>query len=435
MDTYDMNGQQAQQPQYQNPQPQAAAWQSPPGYYTYTQPVYTPPAPAPEQPKKGGFWKTVLISSVVALLCCGITAAGVSAYWQSRNNSLTDSFNEKLAVLRQEIEDHSYIGAGDSVSGSPGATVEGGLTPAQVYAKNVDSVVAIECVVADEYFGEFFEGITSGSGFVLTENGCIVSNYHVVADAQSITVICNDGTQYDAVFVGGDEANDIALLKVEADDLQPVAVGSSDALIVGDQVAAIGNPLGELASTLTVGYISAKDRIVTTDGAQINMLQTDAAINPGNSGGPLFNMKGEVIGITTAKYSGLTESGATIEGIGFAIPMDDVIDMLEDLRDHGYITGPYLGVGVSNVDSVVSQLYGLPMGALVQTVTPGSCAQKGGIQKQDIIVNVGGYDVENINDLGRALRRFEPGDTVTVTVYRGGNQVQLTVTLDEKPQQ
>jgi serine protease Do len=115
--------------------------------------------------------------------------------------------------------------------------------------------------------------------------------------------------------------------------------------------------------------------------------------------------------------------------------MDDVIDMLEDLRDLGYITGPYLGVGVSNVDSYVSQFYGLPMGALVQTVTPGSCAQKAGIQKQDIIVNVGGYDVENINDLGRALRKFDAGDKVTITVYRSGNQVQLSVTLDEKPQQ
>lgn len=434
----------------------AAQWQVAPGYYPYQNPVYIPqepipapmptPAPAPEaepappaphaeDKKKGGFWRTVIVSAVVAAICCGITAVGVSMFWQSHTNALTTSFDEKLAVLREEMEKNSHVGSGDSVSGSPGATMEGGLTPAQVYAKNVDSVVAIECIVTEEYYGQLIEGMTSGSGFVLTSDGYIVSNYHVVEDAQSITVIFNDSTQYDATYVGGDAANDIALLKVEATDLKKVTVGSSDSLIVGDQVAAIGNPLGELASTLTVGYVSAKDRIVTTDGTQINMLQTDAAINPGNSGGPLFNMKGEVIGITSAKYSGLTESGATIEGIGFAIPMDDVIGMLDDLRVYGYITGAYLGVSVSNVDASIAQMYGVPMGALVRSVSAGSCAQKGGIQAKDIIVNLGGYEVENLNDLTRALRRFEAGDQVTVTVYRSGKQVQLLLTLDEKPQQ
>lgn len=448
MDTYEMNGQQAEfQPRPAQPYVEhryAQPWQGVQNYYAYQQPVYAapqfmqqptpvqaPPAsPAPKQePKKGSFWRTVWISAVVAAICCGITAGGVSMYWQSRNSALTASFDEKMAVLREELEKNSYIGSGDSVSGSPGPLVEGGLTPAQVYAKNVDAVVAIECVIA----GSSGMGATSGSGFVLTEDGYIVSNYHVVEDARSITVIFNDSTRHDATYIGGDASNDIALLKIDASNLQTVTVGSSDLLIVGDQVVAIGNPLGVLASTLTVGYVSAKDRIVTTDGTQINMLQTDAAINPGNSGGPLFNMKGEVIGITSAKYSGTTTSGATIEGIGFAIPMDDVTGMLEDLRVHGYITGAYLGVGVSNVDTTVAQLYGLPMGALVQKVTAGSCAQKGGIQVQDIIINLGGYDVENLNDLTRALRKFEAGEQITVTVYRNGEQVQLYLTLDEKP--
>lgn len=454
MDQNNMNPQPQYQPQpQQNPVPYghpgyAEPWQAAPAYYPYQQPVYVPqepvPAPAPgpaaeplptETKKKGGFWKTVLISSVVAAICCSITAVGVSVFWQSRTNALTVSFDEKMDVLREEMDKNSHIGSGDSVSGSPGATVEGGLTPAQVYAKNVDSVVAIECIITEEYYGQLMEGMTSGSGFVLTSDGYIVSNYHVVEGATSITVILNDSTQYDATYVGGDPANDIALLKVEATNLKNVKLGSSDALIVGDQVAAIGNPLGELASTLTVGYISAKDRIVTTDGTQINMLQTDAAINPGNSGGPLFNMKGEVIGITSAKYSGLTESGATIEGIGFAIPMDDVTGMLDDLRIYGYITGAYLGVSVSNVDADIAQMYGVPLGALVRAVSAGSCAQKGGIQARDIITNLGGHKIENLNDLTRALRRFEAGEKVTVTVYRGGNQVQLSITLDAKPAQ
>lgn len=431
-----------QQPVYQSAPPSSSPyvnspyvnyWQSAPRY-TYQQPVYTTPVPkVPPKQKTGGFWKTALISAGVAVLCCGITAAAVSLYWQHRNDALSNSFDEKLEVLRQEITENSHIGSGDSVSGSPGASVEGGLTPGQVYAQNEKSVVAIVCTVVEDYFGQMMEGNTSGSGFVLTEDGYIASNYHVVSGAKSITVICSDGTEYEAEYVGGDESNDIALLKVDASGLRPVGIGDSDALIVGDQVAAIGNPLGELASTLTVGYISAKDRVITTDGTQINMLQTDAAINSGNSGGPLFNMLGQVVGITTAKYSGTTNSGASIEGIGFAIPINDVYDMLEDLRLYGYVTGAYLGVSVSNMDPMDAELYGLPMGVLVHDVVTGSCAQKGGVRQRDIITNLGGYKIENLNDLTRALREFDAGDTITVTVSRGGSQVQLSLTLDEKP--
>jgi S1-C subfamily serine protease len=450
MDTYDMNDQPAGvEPQEQpkcEPQtrsnspfansPYTTPWQAPqPPAATQTTPVAQPydEKPAPKVKKPGIWWKSLVTSVTVAAISCGITAAAVTAYWQSYNTNLTRSFDEKLAVLRQELTDKIPANGGNSSSGSPGPSVEGGLTPAQVYAQNVDSVVALECTVTQEMFGQTVSGVTSGSGFVLTADGYIVSNYHVVADAKAIKVTFNDGTEYAAQFVGGDESNDIALVKVKATDLRPVQIGSSDALIVGDQVAAVGNPLGELASTLTVGYISAKDRIVATDGTQINMLQTDAAINPGNSGGPLFNMLGQVIGITTAKYSGLTGSGATIEGIGFAIPMDDVYDMLEDLRQYGYITGAYLGVSVSDVDPDVAGAYGLPMGTLVRDVVDGSCAQLGGIQVSDIIVNLGGYEVKNLNDLSRALRKFKSGDEVTVTVHRGGNLVQLTLVLDEKP--
>jgi serine protease Do len=431
--------QQTAQPQYYSaPASRSPFANSPyavPGY-TYQRPVYTPPVTPPQsapKEKKGGFWKTTLISAGVAIICCAITAASISAYWQQRNHNLTASFDEKLEVLRQEIESNSHIGTGDSISGTPNVNVDGGLTPAQVYAKNAGSVVAISCKATETEYGQIFETESSGSGFILTKSGYIASNYHVVSGADSITVTISDGKEYAAQYIGGDESNDIALLKVEATDLQPVTIGSSDALIVGDQVAAIGNPLGELTSTLTVGYISAKDRVITTDGTQINMLQTDAAINSGNSGGPLFNMKGEVIGITTAKYSGTTNSGASIEGIGFAIPIDDVIGMLEDLRDHGYVKGAYLGVSVSNVDAVISQTYGLPMGVLVHDVVIGGAAQKGGVKSQDIIVNLGGYDIENMNDLTRALRNFEAGQTVTITVYRNGGNVQLSLTLDEKP--
>ena len=204
-------------------------------------------------------------------------------------------------------------------------------------------------------------------------------------------------------------------------------------MAVGDQVAAIGNPLGELTSTLTVGYISATDRAVNTDGSYINMLQTDAAINSGNSGGPLFNMYGEVIGITTAKYSGTSNSGATIEGIGFAIPIDDVADMVDDLVTYGYITGAYLGVMVQDVNAEAANMYGFPLGAYVVDVNVGSCAQEAGIKKKDIITNLGGYDITSIADLTRALRHFEADQKTTISVYRSGQEVHMEITLDEKP--
>ena len=222
-------------------------------------------------------------------------------------------------------------------------------------------------------------------------------------------------------------------MKIEATGLPYVKLGSSDELVVGDRVAAIGNPLGELTSTLTVGYVSAKDRSINTDGTSMNMLQTDAAINSGNSGGPLFNMKGEVVGITTAKYSGTSNSGATIEGIGFAIPMDDVAAMIEDLIEKGYVSGAYLGVVVLDVTSEDAQKYGLPLGALVQEVSPGFAAERSGVQARDIIVDVGGCPVSSVAELTKALRNYEAGQETVITVYRSGEKVVLTVTLDERP--
>jgi serine protease Do len=274
---------------------------------------------------------------------------------------------------------------------------------------------------------------SSGSGFILSDDGYVVTNYHVVEGQNRLQVVMYDGTTYEAEYIGGNESNDIALIKVDAQNLPPVTIGSSSDLIVGDQVVAIGNPLGELASTLTVGYVSAKDRIVTSDGSQINMLQTDAAINPGNSGGPLFNMYGEVVGITTAKYSGASTSGATIEGIGFAIPIDDVMPLVDDLKNYGYINSAYLGVMVSDMDAETAAYYRLPMGAYVQEVTAGYCAEEAGLQAGDIIVALGEYEVECVTDLTRALRKFKAGDTTTITVWRSGSYLDLSITLDEKP--
>ena len=393
-------------------------------------------APKKQKKGKGGkFLKALLCAVLIAALVAGsciATASYLNNYWSGVNQLTEDRFQAQIQQLQQQIQDNSFTGNGGSISGTPNTGIGDGLTPAQVYAQNVKSVVAISNQVTTNIYGQVSETASSGTGFIISENGYIVSNYHVVEGATTLTVITWDGTEYAAKYVGGDEPNDLAVLKIEATGLQKAKLGSSDDLIVGDMVVAIGNPLGELTSTLTVGYVSAKDRDINTSGALINMIQTDAAINPGNSGGPLFNMKGEVIGITTAKYSGTTNSGASIEGIGFAIPIDDVINKITDLRDVGYITGAYLGVMVQDTDPTLSY-YGIPMGAFVREVTPGSCAQAAGILAKDIIVSVGDHEVGGLNDLSKAMQTFKAGDVTTITVWRGGQYLQLKITLDAKP--
>ena len=314
---------------------------------------------------------------------------------------------------------------GNSVSGTPNVSIDG-LTPGQVYAQNVASTVLVYSEV--QQMGQY--GYSTGSGFILTEEGYVVTNYHVVEGGSTYLVVTSDNVEHEATLVGGDASNDVAVLKMEGEGYQAVKLGSSDDLIVGDQVAAIGNPLGELTSTLTVGYVSAKGRYVTTESTTINMIQTDCAINSGNSGGPLFNMKGEVVGITTAKYSGTSGSGATIEGIGFAIPIDDVIAIVEDLIEFGYVNSAYLGIEVNNQNEIQA---GLPDGAYVAKVTPGYCAEKAGIQAGDYIIELNGHEVTTMNDLTRILRRLDPGTTTTVVVLRGSQKITLEITLDARP--
>ena len=431
-----------QQPAYTPQEPAYTPWEPQPAYAPkkkaspYEDSPYMPYGSyqqtyAPREPKKKKkLWKPLLAVFLAACLVmgtCAVTADVVNTKWENRVGELTKQFEAKMTTLEKKVE-----AAGDVVlvPGNTGANGEGLFTPSQVYAANVKSVV----MISNRYSsGQNGVAVSTGSGFIITEDGFVVTNQHVVDGNGSITVITTDGTEYPAKLVGADDANDVALLKVEAQGLRPVKLGSSEDLIVGDQVAAIGNPLGELTSTLTVGYISAKERDVTTDGFAINMLQTDAAINSGNSGGPLFNMRGEVIGITTAKYSGTSSSGASIEGVGFAIPIDDVVGILSDLATYGYVTGGYLGVYVSDMDSEAANYYGMPVGAYVQEVTPGYAAQRAGLRAKDIIVELGGYQVKNVNGLTRALRHFKAGDEVTMVVYRGGQKLNLTVVLDEKP--
>ena len=388
------------------------------------------PSPAPKKSRK--VWRTIGISLLVAVLIVAGTAAttfAVTKYWEQQYNMVLTNFQASLQEqlnklyaeidrLEEEIEDKSYTGQGNSISGTPAP--EEGLSPGQVHAQNKNAVVAIANQVTTNIFGQATETASSGSGFIISENGYVVTNYHVIEGAQKLTVITNNEDEYSATVVGYDESNDFALIKIEATGLDYVTLGSSKDLIVGDQVVAIGNPLGELTTSLTVGYISVKDRDVTIDNTVINMLQTDTAINPGNSGGPLFNMKGEVIGITTAKYS-----GTAVESIGFAIPIDDVAGMIQELLEKGYLSTPYMGININNSRD--------GMGVYVVSVEKDSPAANAGLQKGDIIVALGDYETTTLTSLDRVLRNFEPGETAKIYVYRNRSVLELTITFGEKP--
>ena len=310
------------------------------------------------------------------------------------------------------------------------------MTGAQVYAANVNSTVGITTeLVTTNFWSQRVKGAAAGSGFVITQDGYILTNYHVISGASSIQVAFSDGSTYPAQLVGGEEANDIAVLKIDATGLTPVTLGNSDELVVGEQVCAIGNPLGELTFTYTSGSISAKDRSITMQSGEImNMIQTDTAINSGNSGGPLFNMYGQVVGITSAKYSASgSSSSASIEGIGFAIPINDIRDMITDIMEKGYVTGkPNVGILMNDVSSEATARYGIPAGAYVEAVLDGSCGQEAGLQVGDIITAVDDSAVTSSKQLSSAVKNYKAGDSVSFTVYRNGETLTLPVVLDEE---
>ncbi len=315
------------------------------------------------------------------------------------------------------------------------------LTPAEVYKTNVGSCVGITVSTTTNVFGYTTTSAATGSGFVLTADGYIITNYHVIEEAAKdasvpISVAFQNGDSYDAKLVGAEKDNDVAVLKIQTDGLTPVVLGDSDSLVIGQAVYAIGNPLGELTYTLTDGLVSALDRVITTgsgnDAASLNMLQTNCAINSGNSGGPLFNAYGEVVGITTAKVSGGNAS-ATVEGLGFAIPINDVKDIIQDLIEHGYVTGkPHMGVTVSSVTEADAKRYGLPVGAYVETVEEGSCAQKAGLQVGDIITSMDDTVITTHSALVAAKATYRAGDTVTLKIVRDHEEMELKITFDEE---
>ena len=326
-----------------------------------------------------------------------------------------------------------------TVASVPSATA---LTPAQVYAANVDSCVGITVSTTTNVFGYTTTAAATGSGFVITEDGYIVTNHHVIEEATRdksvpITVSFQNGESYKAKLVGSEADNDVAVLKIEAQGLKPVVLGDSDKLAVGEAVYAIGNPLGELTYSLTDGIVSALDRVITTGSGEsavsLNMLQTNCAINSGNSGGPLFNAYGEVIGITTAKISRAASSSTSIEGLGFAVPVNDVKGIMKDLIENGYVTGkPYMGVQISSVTEAEAKRYGLKVGAYVEVVEENSSAEKAGLKVGDIIIAIDQTEINTHSALVATVATYRAGDTVTMKIMREHKEMELKLTFAER---
>ncbi len=292
------------------------------------------------------------------------------------------------------------------------------------------SVVEISTeIVQQSFFSQSVVGQGAGSGVIISEDGYIVTNYHVIEDATSVTVKTISGEQYEAKLVGSDKETDLAVLKVEADGMYAATVGSSSDLSIGDYVMAIGNPLGEFGGTVSDGIVSALSRELTIEGETMTLLQTNAAINPGNSGGGLFNEHGELIGIVNAK-----SAGVEIEGIGFAIPIDIATEVIEDLIDVGYVQGRFtLGVGLIEVlDEQTAEMYRLnSLGVYVQSMTEGGNAHLAGIQVGDRFVEFNGVEIESYDDLKAEIEKLEAGQTVDVVVERNGENVLISMDLHE----
>ena len=377
-------------------------------------------AEPPKQKKRKGAARFVALGLCCALIGGLVGGGGVLAYNHFAGGSTTiyQGSAPTTAVNLASVDGHTV------------------LTPEEIYAANLGAAVGVNGDVTTNAWGYTVRNAVSGSGFVISSNATssyIVTNYHVINNVQDIKVFFANGDSYDATLVGGEEDNDIAVLRIEVGNLQTVTLGDSDALNVGENVYAIGNPLGELTFTFTGGYVSAKDRSVTmSDGTVMNMLQTDTAINNGNSGGPLFNEYGQVIGIVSAKLSSSSSSEASVEGLGFAIPINDVRDMITSIIENGYVTGkPSMGILLDDVPQAAQQ-YGVPAGAEVLAILDGSGADNGGLQVGDIITAVNGTEVSGSSDLQSAVSEFSAGDTVTLSIYRNGETTTVDVTLDEE---
>ena len=429
----------------QNPYPTQTSWQygaqnQTPNTYTWngtqpSTPYYQPPKPKkPRDPKKT---KKFALRAVAAVLCCAVVSlasVGIFAAMiqtgvvniESTGSSDTAAFT--LYKQADSGEDTSNVVTTDQ------------LTRQQAAQKVIPSVVCIQNyqISTDGFFfsGNSSEDTTGslageGSGIIISEDGYIVTNQHVVSGASNLEVVTSDGVSYEATLVGEDTQTDLAVIKIDATGLTAAEFAASDDLQVGDEVMAVGNPGGlQLSSSVTFGYVSALNRPVTNGdtGYTINCIQTDAAINPGNSGGALVDMNGRVVGINSSKIA-----ATEYEGLGFAIPSDTVQPIVSDLMEYGYVQDrPMLGITGQYLNALQAAWNNVPSGFLVGEVNSEE-ATRSGLQANDIITAIGDTQVTSAGTIATYIADMKPGDTVTLTVYRysTGQSLQIDLVLSE----
>ena len=396
---------------------------------------------------KQGRVKSVSIATlIICMLITALVGGAVGGYMINNNPQA------QVQAASPAPTQEPAAAAAAAQSGKPSAGVvtqaaaDGTYTKAQIVQMAAPSIVGIDVQGTEtDLFGRSATMQGSGSGIIITSDGYILTNNHVVGGTQNIKVYLQDDTEYDAKIIGTDSKTDLAVIKIEATGLTPVVMGDSDALVVGEDVVAIGNPLGELRGTATSGMVSALSRTITIGEQEMTLLQTDAAINPGNSGGGLFNAKGELIGIINAKVA----ANAT-EGLGFAIPVNSAKQVISDLKDHGYVSGrAYLGVYTQNVatqsDSMdgrgdsggVSDFFGFGQMQNVETrvqvaqIVVGGAAEKAGIKTGDLILQVNDKAITTGSELAQAISEYKAGDVANIKLQRDGKELDVSVTFGE----
>ena len=393
--------------------------------YNYGTPVQQT-APKPQrEPKKSKPASRGFVAAALAIAVVLAAGAGFGGgYLLSRNTAPAPTSSGTMTINQVAANNAEGTTNASSSDVTP-------VTTSDIVKKTANSVVEIATEgIKTGTFARQYVTKGAGSGVIISEDGYIVTNHHVIDGANKITVTLRDGTTtYDAKIIGSDEDNDIALLKIEATGLSPATFGNSNNLVVGDYVVAIGNPLGTLGGTVTDGIISALAREVTIENKNLTLLQTNAQISPGNSGGGLFNAKGELIGIVNAK-----DSATEVEGIAFAIPVNKVVDIIRDLKDYGYVTGKIdtgmRFVDISSYDTAF--YYGVnALGVYVISVEQGSKAETAGFKSGDMITEVNGTSVSSEAEINKALEGKKVGETVTFTILRSNRQMNLTLELSE----
>ena len=375
------------------------------------------PGGSPKKKGGSGLSGKIVALALVCALVGGFIGAGVSGATTKVNKTSVQVSDREVAQVQTVKVD--------------GKTQ---MSMSEVYASNVNSVVSINVSATTNYFGQTVQTAASGTGFFITQDGYILTNHHVISDASSVKVTLYNGETYDAKVIGSDEDYDIAVIKIDAANLPNLTLGNSDSLNVGDHVLAIGNPLGDLTFSMSEGIASSVNRTIDVEGTPFNMIQVTAAINPGNSGGPLFNEYGEVVGIVSAKYS--SYASQSVEGLGFAIPINDVAAMIQDIMTNGYVSNKaYLGITPNTMtEQMAAQYrYDVTKGVFICSVEEGSAADKAGLKMGDVIMKVDGTDVDSYQDLVALKKKYSAGDESTFTIYRDGQQQEVSVTWGAVP--